>query len=96
MPSSDEFRDEVMRAILDRAARNNSFRRALLTDPKPAIREQFGVAIPDEFRIRFVERDNDVDALVVLPDMIGEEELSERDLDTVAGGVQTDYQWIGP
>jgi hypothetical protein len=77
----------ALERILDRAAMDPAFRARLLTEPREAILETFGVSIPSTFRIKFVERGPDVDALVVLPDMrrfAGE--LSDDDLEPVSGG----------
>jgi hypothetical protein len=96
MSSFDQSREELLNAILDRAAVDMAFRRALLTDPQAAIYERFGVHIPADFRIKFVEKDPDVDALVVLPDPRPTGELSDGDLDVVAGGAHATYQWAPP
>ena len=88
MTTTSDRRDELMEAILKRAASNREFRARLVGEPRAAIYEQFGVRIPDEFRIRFIEKGNDVDSLVVLPDFEEpSDELSEDDLEEVAGGV---------
>jgi hypothetical protein len=80
---------QVLDAILQRSATDQGFRRRLLTDPRAAIEQAFGVVIPRTFNIRFVEKDPGVDALVVLPDAIGAGgELSDSDLDSVSGGVE--------
>jgi hypothetical protein len=85
---------QVLRAVLQRSTVDRAFRRKLLTDPRTAIEQAFGVRIPDQYRIRFVERDADVDALIVLPDFSADgtdscdDELSDSELEHVAGGSQ--------
>jgi len=80
-------REDLMTAILDRASTNRHFREDLLREPKSAIYNDFGVQIPAGYRIRFVERDPNLDALVVLPDFNRDgDELSDDDLECVAGG----------
>ena len=82
----------VMEAVLKRATFDRAFRDALLTAPHEAIEKAFGIRIPPKYRLRFVERDPDVDALIVLPDFDanagdGEsDELSDEELEHVAGG----------
>ena len=84
----------ALQSILDRAGCDPGFRHRLLTDPRDAIFETFGVMIPASFRIKFVERDPGVDALVVLPDLVNESgELSDDQLETVAGGVEETEEW---
>jgi hypothetical protein len=84
----------ALQAILDRAATDRAFRQRLLVDPRPAILESFGVIIPATFRIKFIERDANVDALIVLPDAQHHGgELSDDDLETVSGGVAESAEW---
>ncbi len=96
MPAQGESREQLMTAILQRSQSDAGFRRALLQDPGPAIERAFGVRIPPEYRLRFIERDPDVDALIVLPDRRLDEELTDADLESVAGGVVNDYTWAPP
>ncbi len=103
MPHSDEKREkqdkqqQILDAVLERATVDRDFRQQLLTDPRRAIQTAFGVVIPAEFRMKFVERDPDVDALVVLPDFKNENgsdgELSENELETISGGMGHDARW---
>ncbi len=82
----------VARATIDRA-----FRQKLLADPRRAIRDELGLTIPSHFRIKFMERGPELDALVVLPEFReGAEELSEDDLEAVAGGVHNYAAWSDP
>jgi hypothetical protein len=60
--------DEIER----RSAVNAGFRRQLLSDPNAAIREAFGVILAEGMRLRFIERPQDVDFLLVLPDYVGD------------------------
>ena len=66
--TSQRKEQEAIQAIIERASRDAEFRRALLLDPRRAIEEAYAVAILPTFRIRFIEKDRDLDALVVLPD----------------------------
>jgi hypothetical protein len=88
--------DEAIKAIVDRASRDQAFRHDLLTDPRSAIERAYGVTIPPTYRIRFIEKAADVDALVVLPDFAPDGELSERDLEHVAGGADQAATWSVP
>ena len=86
MPMSTAH-EEALEKILARAAVDLEFRKALLVDPRRAILEGFGVRVPANFRLKFIERSKDVDALIVLPDLQRQDgELEDDDLDAVAGG----------
>jgi hypothetical protein len=76
---------QVLEAVLQRSTEDAAFRGRLLTDPRAAIFEAFGVKIPEQFRVKFIEKGSEVDALVVLPEF-RTDELSDRDLENVAGG----------
>jgi hypothetical protein len=82
---------ETLEQILTRAAVDLDFRKALLADPRRAILEGLGVRIPANFRVKFIERGKDVDALIVLPDLLHQDgELDDCDLEAVAGGTDQD------
>ena len=69
-------------AIAARAAMDFAFRRRLLTDPRSAVSEVLGYPLPAGFRIKFIEKDPHIDALVVLPDALpASHGLSEEGLD---------------
>lgn len=87
MTRPDDAAHDAMSAVLARAETDVAFRQRLLVEPRQVIHECFGIRIPDQFRIRFIERHADVDALVVLPELRGgAAELSDRDLEQVTGG----------
>jgi hypothetical protein len=81
-----ETREQLLQRVSERSATDPAFRAKLLTDPKSAIHEAFGVRVPAGFRLRFIEKGVDDDALVVLPDPATAGELSDDLLDAVAGG----------
>jgi hypothetical protein len=73
--------------VVTRAALDRHFRRDLLADPHRAVRESFGMELPPGLRLKFIEKDSDVDLLVVLPDLVeGGEPLDPDQLDVVLGG----------
>lgn len=87
MPAHDK-NDDLLREVVERASTDAEFRARLLKDPAAAIRHAFGVILPHHYRIRFIERPRELDALIVLPPF--GEELDEDDLENVAGGGDTD------
>jgi hypothetical protein len=71
--------------MLARSATDMEFRQKLLTDPRAAFAE-VGESIPEGVDLRFVE--NQADATIVLPDPLDRQaELSEAELEAVAGGI---------
>ena len=82
---------EALEQILTRAAVDLDFRKALLVHPRKAILDGLGVRIPAKFRVKFIEREKDVDALIVLPDLVRQDcELDDGELDGVSGGADAD------
>lgn len=82
---------EALEQILTRAAVDLDFRKALLVHPRKAILDGLGIRIPARFRVKFIERDKDVDALIVLPDLQRLDcELEDGELDAVSGGADPD------
>ena len=79
---------DMAQAVATRAAVDRAFRSRLLADPRNAVAEVLGHQLPDSFRIKFIEKDPGVDALIVLPDLAPTSgELSQEELEAVAGGL---------
>jgi hypothetical protein len=79
---------EQMQSVMGRSATDPEFRQLLLSDSRSALGKHFGREIPETFNIAFVE--NRADATLVLPDPINPDaELSESELEAVAGGLYT-------
>jgi hypothetical protein len=84
---------KLIDAVLHRASLDAAFRRRLLHAPAEAVFEAFGARFPEGVRIAFLEKGEEWDEMYVLPDLQGDEdELTEEDLDSVAGG-QDQYRW---
>ena len=84
-PEAVKQAHETVEAMLTRSATDWDFRQQLLNDPAAAVSAFTGKETPESFNVNFIE--NKADATVVLPDYIDPEaELSEEDLEAVAGG----------
>ena len=84
-PEIRQKTDEAVGRLLARSATDMDFRQKLLSDPRAAVGEFTGRTVPDSINFRFVE--NKADATFVLPDVVEPgAELSEAELETVAGG----------
>ncbi|KUO64326.1 MAG: hypothetical protein APF84_09825 [Gracilibacter sp. BRH_c7a] len=68
------------------ATKDNEFRKLCLSDPHAAIKQATGQDVEPSYKLKFVENEGGYDTFV-LPDFQGSgDELSDADLDTVAGG----------
>lgn len=61
-----------------------TFRAALIADPASAIRERYGVAIPDGVNVQVIEEGAD-EVVLVLPSATAGNVLTATELDAVAG-----------
>jgi hypothetical protein len=76
--------------LIEKSVTDTEFRARLLENPKAVIEEATGVHFPAT--VRFAEKPADVDIYVVLPEPINANvELSEAELEAVAGGVMSDW-----
>jgi hypothetical protein len=74
-------------AITDKALKDESYREELLANPRNAIQQEFGKELPLGLEVRVVEESANVVYLVLPPKPVIE--LSDTDLQAVAGGVTT-------
>ena len=85
-------RQEMERRLIEKSVEDDAFRRRLIEDPKGAVEEDLGTRLPEGVRIVTVEETSDT-IYLVLPTtlMAGAEgaELSDRELEEVAGGWDT-------
>ena len=86
-------RAEVERTLVRRSVEDEGFRRRLLEDPKGTVEQELGTPLPEGVEVRAVEETPDT-VYLVLPSASpgfagGGAELSEEDLEAVAGGSDT-------
>jgi len=74
----------MLDSVVERASKDEAFRKTLVDSPKSAIKAETGIDVPEGVDIRFVENEG-ADLTVVLPD-VESEEISDSDLESVAGG----------
>jgi hypothetical protein len=81
-------RAEMERRLIERSLQDEEFRRRLLEDPRAVVEEELGTRLPEEVRVVAVEETTDTVYLVLpVASPAGEVgELSELDLEAVAGG----------
>jgi len=78
--------EEAVRIIYRKSMVDEEFRQLCFTEPKKAVWQATGMNLPDHFKLRFVDNAG-AHLTLVLPDMITNDELSDEDLEAVAGGV---------
>jgi hypothetical protein len=86
--SEASSRGQMERRLIERGLEDESFRRRLLEEPRAALEEELGSRLPEGVRVVAVEETADT-IYLVLPSASpagGGEELSDRELEQVAGG----------
>jgi hypothetical protein len=90
-------RAEVERTLVQRSMEDEDFRQKLLDDPKGAVEQELGSRLPEGVEVRAVEESAQI-IYLVLPSAspLGQGgELSDQELDEVAGGDESDNPWAG-
>jgi hypothetical protein len=73
MPNENpKSRDAAIAEVIRRATVDRAFREWLLKEPHSALADVLGRPVPSHIRIRCIEKDADVDALIVLPHFVAE------------------------
>lgn len=71
-------------ALMLKAAQDETFRESLLKNPKAALEAHLGTPLPEDCKVNIVENTATELTLVIPPKLT--DELSEADLEAVAGG----------
>ena len=78
-------RKEAETKIVIKSLENPEFRQQLLVNPKAVLSQELGQQIPDDISIEVLE-ETENKIYLVLPPAVVDEELSEKQLEAVAGG----------
>lgn len=82
---TQEEAQAALQKIIKRATTDAEFRQLFLTDAAAAVKEVTGRELPEGYTLRVVENKG-ADLTVVLPDPSASSELSDSELEAVAGG----------
>jgi len=87
MPTANTWtRGQLWDKIVEQAQKNPKYLQQLTADPRGLMEKQLGTSIPKSVNVKVVEEANDT-YYIVLPAMAKEgAELSDSDLEKVAGG----------
>lgn len=88
MSQEMQNRKDAEARLIAKAQADESFRQALLSNPKATIEAELGAIMPEGLQVKVVEETADT-LYLVLPAV--EDELSESDLDSIAGGALSTY-----
>jgi hypothetical protein len=82
--AAGEFSSVIVRAIED-----DAFRQELVSQPNAVIERELGITLPEGAQIRVLEQEDNIRYLVLpmQPDSLDGDELSEEELEAVAGGL---------
>ena len=87
-------RQELEAGLIERAAKDEAFRRALVEDPRGTLERELGVQVPEGVGLTVLEETPTTRYLVLPPaPRRDDSELSDADLDAAAGG-STELQII--
>jgi len=84
MAWTQEKVEATLKNVIEKAQADQAFREKLKRSPKESIEAEAGEAIPEFIRIVIVDQ-NDADLVITLP-KVHSDELSDADLEQVAGG----------
>ena len=81
-------REEAEKQLIAKAWKDPKFKASLLRDPRSVIAKEFGVEIPPGVSVSVLEETADKVYLVLpaAPPHVGEGELSDAELEAIAGG----------
>lgn len=87
MSWTNEQIQEAVSKVVEKAAKDSEFRAKVISDVYAAVKEATGRDVPRDFKIQVVDGTG-YHANIVLPEFrSSEDELTEADLETVAGGI---------
>lgn len=75
--------DEMLQQIVEKSALDESFRQALLSDPKTTISDELGITIPDSMTIKIHQSDMQTVHVALPPDP----NITEEQLEAISAGL---------
>ncbi len=78
-------REEALASVIAKAWKDDKFKKDLISNPKAVISKEFGVQIPDNVNVKVLE-ENANNLYIILPEKPVTGQLSDEQLEAVAGG----------
>jgi hypothetical protein len=90
--ADQKTRRDVELQLIEKAWKDDAFRQALVTDPQGAVERELGAKLPAGIQVRVVAESADTFYLVLPanPDRAPAGQLTDQQLEAVAGGGWTD------
>jgi hypothetical protein len=85
---SNQQRQQLEQQLIEKAMKDQSFRKQLIENPGAAIEAETGWKVPETLKIKVLEEDLQTVYLVlpIFPNKITEAELNNAELESIAGG----------
>jgi hypothetical protein len=86
MPTANWTRGQLWDKIVEQAEKNPKYKQQLMADPRGLMEKQLGTSIPKNVNIKVLQEANDTYYIVLPATAADGAELSDSDLEKVAGG----------
>jgi hypothetical protein len=81
-------RQEFEQKLIEKAMKDEAFKKQLIENPKESLKNEFGMNFPESLEIKIIEEEARKIYFVLpyVPDTVSAEQLSDMELEKVAGG----------